>query len=60
MNSLYILLPISVLLLTIAVVVFLWAIRSGQYDDLQTPALRMLDDEGPESPASADRTSADD
>jgi cbb3-type cytochrome oxidase maturation protein len=31
-----------------AVIVFVWAARSGQFDDLETPALRILgDDEGP-------------
>jgi len=27
-------------------VAFLWAVRSGQYDDLYTPSVRMLHDDG--------------
>ena len=26
---------------------FLWAVRSGQYDDMYTPSVRMLHDEAP-------------
>jgi cbb3-type cytochrome oxidase maturation protein len=28
-------------------IAFLWASRSGQYDDINTPALRMLFDDSP-------------
>jgi cbb3-type cytochrome oxidase maturation protein len=28
---------------------FLWAVRSGQYDDLVTPSVRMLHDDAPAS-----------
>lgn len=52
MDILYILIPLSVVLVAIIVMVFLWAIRSGQFDDLEGPAHRILldDDERPESP----------
>ena len=45
MNSLLLLVPISLLLLGIAVGVFVWAVRKGQYDDLDTPALDILRDD---------------
>ncbi len=45
MNSVFILIPISIGILVIAVVAFLWAVRSGQFDDIETPALRILDDD---------------
>lgn len=35
MNVLFFLLPISVLILIIAIAGFFWAISSGQYDDLE-------------------------
>jgi cbb3-type cytochrome oxidase maturation protein len=42
MTILLLLVPISVLLLGIAVWALLWAVRSGQYDDLDAPAIDML------------------
>ena len=47
MNILLALIPISLLLLVLAVLFFLWAVRSGQFDDLDTPALDMLRDDPP-------------
>ena len=44
----YIVLPVALVLALIAVCLFVWAVRSGQMDDLETPGLRMLhDDEEP-------------
>lgn len=45
MNILLLLVPISVVLLGIAIAAFVWAVRRGQYDDLDTPALDILVDE---------------
>ena len=42
MAILLMLVPISLVLLGIAVWAFVWAVRSGQYDDLDTPAIDML------------------
>lgn len=44
-DSLTLLIPISVLLVFIIGAVFWWAIRSGQYDDLEGPAYRVLFDD---------------
>ena len=51
MDILYILIPLSVVLVAVIVTAFLWAIRSGQFDDLEGPAHRILrdDDEQPQS-----------
>jgi cbb3-type cytochrome oxidase maturation protein len=51
LDILYILIPLSVVLVAVIVTAFLWAIRSGQFDDLDGPAHRILldDDERPES-----------
>lgn len=47
MSALYIALPVSLLLVVAAVIAFIWSVRSGQLDDLETPAVRLLlDDEG--------------
>jgi cbb3-type cytochrome oxidase maturation protein len=45
MSILFLILPITLLLSAAAALTFAWATRSGQFDDLETPALRMLDDE---------------
>lgn len=45
MEIVYVLIPLSVILLVIAVVVFMWATNSGQFEDLDSPAWRILRDE---------------
>jgi cbb3-type cytochrome oxidase maturation protein len=46
MSILFALIPLAVMLLAVAVWAFFWAVRSGQFDDLETPAVRiLLDDE---------------
>lgn len=48
MESLYLLLPLSVLLVLALIGVFAWAINSGQFDDLEREGQRVLDaDENP-------------
>ena len=49
MEILYLLIPLSVVLVAVIVVAFFWAIRSGQFDDLEGPAHRILldDDDKP-------------
>ncbi len=53
MEIIYLLIPVSLLLIGLIVWVFFWAVRSGQFDDLEGPAHRILmDDDSPriESP----------
>ena len=45
MSVLYIVFPLALLIVAIAVAAYVWATRSGQLDDLETPALRMLHDD---------------
>ncbi|MFC3852495.1 cbb3-type cytochrome oxidase assembly protein CcoS [Salinispirillum marinum] len=45
MSILLLLIPISLLLLTVAISFLVWGIKSGQYDDLDSPAHRILFDE---------------
>jgi cbb3-type cytochrome oxidase maturation protein len=53
MDILFLLIPISLIIMGIAVWVFLWAIRSGQFEDLEGPAHRILmDDDDPRIPRS--------
>ncbi|RFF30225.1 cbb3-type cytochrome oxidase assembly protein CcoS [Wenzhouxiangella sediminis] len=45
MNIIYVLIPLSVLLMLLAIGAFFWAIRNDQFDDLDTPALDILDED---------------
>lgn len=45
MNILYLLIPLALLLLGAAVWAFFWAVGSGQFDDLDTPAMRVILDD---------------
>lgn len=48
MDIIYVLIPLSILLITAAVAVLFWAIRSGQFDDMDSPAHKILfDDDEP-------------
>ncbi len=48
MEILYFLIPVSLVIIALAVAVFFWAVKSGQYDDLEGPAYRILfDDDQP-------------
>ncbi len=58
MTILLMLIPISLVLLGLAVAAFIWAVRRGQFDDLDTPALDILDDENARKPAQASNPAA--
>jgi cbb3-type cytochrome oxidase maturation protein len=45
MNILLVLIPVSLALAGIAIWAFFWAADSGQFDDLDTPALQALSDD---------------
>ncbi len=50
MTILLMLIPISLILLAAAVWAFVWAVRRGQFDDLDTPALDILDSDDRPAP----------
>lgn len=51
MEILYLLIPLGVFIMVLAVAAFLWSVKSGQYDDLEGPAHRILmDDDDPMIP----------
>lgn len=46
MSSVFLLIPLSIVLLLVAIWAFFWAVGNGQFDDLDTPAWRVvLDDD---------------
>jgi len=50
MSVLYLVIPLAVLLVAAAVLGFVWAARRGEFDDLETPAIRAILDEPPSPP----------
>ncbi|MEJ2419113.1 MAG: cbb3-type cytochrome oxidase assembly protein CcoS [Exilibacterium sp.] len=50
MQSLYILIPIALVFVAVAIKILFWAIKSGQYEDLDTEAHRILFDEDESNP----------
>ncbi|HET9929674.1 MAG TPA: cbb3-type cytochrome oxidase assembly protein CcoS [Polyangiaceae bacterium] len=49
MTILFLVLPLTIGISAISVAAFAWATRKGQFDDLETPALRILHDDTPRS-----------
>jgi cbb3-type cytochrome oxidase maturation protein len=47
MESLFLLIPVALVFCAIAIKLLLWAIDSGQYDDLDKESWRILNDETP-------------
>ena len=48
MSIIYVLIPIAMIFVAIAVLVFFWAVKSNQYDDLDRPARDILLDDANE------------
>jgi cbb3-type cytochrome oxidase maturation protein len=60
MDILYLLIPLSVILVFLIAGVFWWSVRSGQFEDLEGPAYRILmDDDSPKPPSHGDREHGD-
>lgn len=53
MIILLMLIPLSLMLLAFAIGAFVWAVRKGQFDDMDTPAIDILHDDEP-PPAEAE------
>lgn len=50
MSVIFIALPVALALAAAALTAFAWAAREGQFDDLDTPAVRVLFDDEPDAP----------
>ena len=61
MESMYILVPLSLILGALIIYFFWWSSKSGQFDDLEGPAHRILRDDDsyrePERPSETQRPS---
>jgi cbb3-type cytochrome oxidase maturation protein len=59
MDILYLLIPLSVVLAFAIGAAFLWSVRSGQFDDLEGPSHRILqDDDNAPQPGNSARTAS--
>ena len=54
MEILYLLIPLSLVIVFILGVVFWWSLKNGQFDDMEGPAYRILMDD--DSPAADPRS----
>jgi len=45
MDAIFWLIPIAIFVLIIAIGAFIWAIKSEQFDDLESPAVKILFDD---------------
>ncbi len=60
MRILLLLIPMALGVMGVALWAFLWAVRTGQFDDLEGPAHRILmDDDDPRIPRSSQRRDDD-
>ncbi len=51
MSILFVLIPLAVLMLGVALAAFFWAVGHDQFDDLETPGVRVLFDDAEVEPA---------
>ena len=55
MEALYLLIPLSVILVFVIGLIFWWSVRSGQFEDLEGPAYRVVrDDDRPDESTDKD------
>lgn len=60
MTILYLLIPLGLILLAVAIWAFFWAVGSGQFDDLDSPAWRVVMDDDRAPPEAPRRNDPDD
>ncbi len=60
MESLYLLIPIALVFCAVAIKLLLWAIDSGQYDDLDKEAWKILAEDEPAPPEAPEPAARED
>ncbi len=56
MSVLFLVVPLALVVVGAAVAAWVWSARSGQFDDLDTPAVRMLHDDTGEPPGAVEES----
>ena len=59
MSMLYVLIPLALMLLSVAVWALIWAIRSGQFDDLESHAWSVVLDDDQKPPGDPESNNAE-
>ena len=61
MEIMYLLVPLSVVLVFVIAVIFWWSLRDGQFEDLEGPGYRVLmdDDKSHDKPMNETKKSSD-
>lgn len=60
MAALYVMIPVAVIVVGLAIWLYFWAVNNGQYDDLDSPAHSILfDDEDPAHKGGIQQAEAD-
>ena len=57
MSAILFLIPISVAIAVVFLTAFIWAVRSGQFEDTCTPSIRVLTEDRNETPNNLKRKS---
>lgn len=61
MSVIYALIPVAILFVILAVVIFFWAVKSNQFEDIEREGMRiLLDDDEEQAQQSNKQTDADD
>jgi cbb3-type cytochrome oxidase maturation protein len=55
MSALFLLIPLAMVFVFVAIGAFIWAARSGQFDDMETPRVRVLFDDDDDAPGAAQK-----
>ncbi len=55
MNIIFVLIPLGLVLVGLALWAFFWAVGDGQFDDLESPGWAVLSDDPPARPAEPPR-----
>lgn len=54
MTTIYLMIPVTLFIAGGFLLAYIWSVRSGQFEDTCTPAMRMLSDDKPLSPNEPD------
>jgi cbb3-type cytochrome oxidase maturation protein len=60
MNMVYLLIPLALMLVAVAAWALIWAIRSGQFEDLESQGWSVVLDDDEKPPPDSDRPEGDD
>ena len=54
MSTIYLMIPVTLLIAGGFLIAYIWSVRNGQFEDTTTPAMRILPDDKPISPKASD------